>query len=143
MADVVFGNFAKDVATGVIDMDTDDLWILLVDNTYTPDADSHHYRSSVTAFEVSGTGYTAGGMDLGTITPTLDTTNNRVTFDATDPVWSASTITAAGAVVYKKRGGADTADELVCFLDFGGDVSSTAAAFTVALATGGFVAINY
>ena len=142
MADVVYGNFAKDVATGVIDMDTDDLWIMLVTATYTPNADTHHYRSDVTN-EVSGTGYTAGGMDLGTITPTLDTTNNRVTFDAPDPVWTGASITARGAVVYKKRGGAATADELVCYLDFGADVTSTAADFTVALASAGFVAINY
>jgi hypothetical protein len=48
---------------------------------------------------------------------------------------ATATITAAGAVIYKARGGTADADELVAFIDFGGDVSSTGATFSVGVST--------
>jgi hypothetical protein len=45
--------------------------------------------------------------------------------------WASSTITARAAVIYKSRGGASSADELVCYVDFGADVSSSAATFSL------------
>ena len=138
MADAVYNSAKVDLSNGDI-KSTDDLWIMLVDNTYTPNVDTHNFRNEVTG-EVSGTGYTAGGMDLGTITVTQDDTNNRALWDATDPVWSGATITARGAVIYKKVGTAAT-DRLLMYLDFGSDVSSTAAAFTIALNSAGFLAV--
>lgn len=139
MADVVYNSGKVDIAKGDIILDSDDLWIMLVDNTYTPNPDTHAFRDDVTG-EVSGTGYTAGGMDLGTVTVTQDDTNNRALADAADPVWSTATITARGAVIYKKVGTAAT-DRLLMYLDFGSDVSSTAAAFTVALNSAGFLTL--
>ena len=138
MADVIFNSAKVDLGNGDI-KSTDDLWILLVDSTYVPNQDTHAFRSSVTG-EVSGSGYTAGGMDLGAITVTKDDTNNRALWDAADPVWDPSTITARGAVIYKKVGTAAT-DRLLMYLDFGADISSTAAAFTVTLNAAGFLAI--
>jgi hypothetical protein len=63
-------------------------------------------------------------------------------FDAADPTWASSSITARAGVVYKSRGGAATADELVAFLDFVSDVTSTAATFTVTLPVEG-IAYSY
>ena len=140
MADVVYNSAKVDIAAGDIILDSDDIWILLVTSAYTPDPDAHNFRDDITN-EVTGTGYTAGGMDMGTITVTQDNTNNRATVDAADPVWSGATITARGAVVYKKVGTAAT-DRLICYLDFGSDISSTAAAFTVQLATAGFLTLS-
>ena len=139
MADVVYNSAKVDIAAGDIVLDSDDLWILLVDNTYTPDADAHNFRDDITG-EVTGTGYTAGGMDLGTVTVTQDNTNNRALADAANPVWNPSTITARGAIIYKKVGTAAT-DRLLMYLDFGSDVSSTNAAFTVNLNASGFLAL--
>jgi hypothetical protein len=104
---------------------------MLVTSTYTPNIDTHTRRSDVTN-EVTGTGYTAGGTALVSPTLTQNNTNDRADFDAADPSWSTSTITARGAVIYKARGGASTADELVCYLDFGADIVSTAGTFTIA-----------
>ena len=140
MADAVYNSAKVDIAAGDIILDSDDLWIMLVDNTYTPDVDAHNFRDDVTSFEVSGTGYTAGGMDLGTVTVSQDNTNNRSLADAANPVWSTATITARGAIIYKKVGTAAT-DRLLMYLDFGSDVSSTAADFTVNLNASGFLAL--
>jgi hypothetical protein len=55
--------------------------------------------SSVSAGEVTGTGYTAGGKDLTNVTPTFGTTTAYTDFSP-DVVWSTSTITAGGALIY-------------------------------------------
>jgi hypothetical protein len=49
--------------------------------------------------------------------------------------WAASTITARGMVIYKSRGGASSADELVGYLDFGSDIISSGGTFSVAAST--------
>lgn len=129
MASLVYNSFMFDALTGAIDMNTDDFYVMLVTSSYTPDKDTHDKRSDVTN-EVVGTGYTAGGVES-TVTVTLDTANDRL--DLTfDPVsWSDATITARACVIYKRRGGASSADELVAYVDFGSNVSSTAAAYSV------------
>jgi hypothetical protein len=38
-------------------------------------------------------------------------------------------------VIYKSRGGASSADELVCYVDFGADVSSSSATFSLGSST--------
>ena len=130
MADVIYNAFKKKIADGSIDLDTDTIKVMLVTSAYTPDQDVHDFRDDVTN-EVVGTGYTAGGATLANKTMTQDNTNNRGVFDADDTTWSSSTITARGAVLYKSRGGAASADELICYIDFGSDKSSSASTFTI------------
>lgn len=129
MASLVYQSFLYDVLTGSIDMNTDDFYVMLVTSTYTPDKDAHDKRDDVTN-EVVGTGYTSGGVESA-VTVTNDTANDRIdiTFDAVS--WTDATITARAAVIYKRRGGASSADELVAYVDFGSNVSSTAAAYSV------------
>ena len=52
--------------------------------------------------------------------------------DAADPSWSTATLTARMAVVYKSTGTASTSP-LLCVIDFGADVSSTAATYQITL----------
>ncbi len=141
MANVIYNSFKRDSANSSIDLDTDTLKIMLVTSTYAPDQDAHTKRSDVTN-EVVGTGYTAGGATLANKTVVVDNTNNWAKFDADDASWAASTITARGAVIYKSRGGASSADELVCYLDFGSDISSTAGTFTVTFAANGILTLS-
>jgi hypothetical protein len=65
----------------------------------------------------------------------LDTTNHRFTITLGAVSWASSTITARKLVVYKARGGASSADELVACVDFGADVTSTANTLSVAAST--------
>lgn len=139
MASIIYTSFFDDVAKGNIDCDTDIFYCQLVNATYASIADetkkdSHLKRSSVTSNEISGTGYTAGGT-AATVTVTKDTANNRLDISLGAVSWASSTISANGAVYYKRRGGADTADELVAFIDFGGAVSSTAGTFSLTAST--------
>jgi hypothetical protein len=129
MASLIYNSAVDDMARGAIDFDTDTFKVMLVTSSYTPDKDTHDKRNDVTN-EVSGTGYTAGGV-TSACTVTKDTTNDRVTLSFAAVSWASSTITARGAVIYKSRGGASSADELVAYNDFGSDVASASGTFTV------------
>jgi hypothetical protein len=126
---------------GSIDLDTDTVKVMLVTSTYSPNIDSHTKRSDITN-EVSGTGYTAGGATLASPTVTVDNTDDEGVFDAADTSWSSSTITARGAVLYKSRGGASSADELICYVDFGSDITSTASTFQITWNAEGIINLN-
>jgi len=131
MANLTYDSFWDDLSRGSIDMDTDSFYILLINATGVSGASktAHLKRSDVTANEITGTGYTAGGNAI-TCTVAKNTGTHVETFTFSVVTWPASTITAAGGIVYKHRGGASTADELVALVDFGGNVTSTAATFT-------------
>jgi hypothetical protein len=129
MASLIYNSAVDDMARGAIDFDTDTFKVMLVTSSYTPNKDTHDKRDDVTN-EVSGTGYTAGGV-TSACTVTKDTANDRVTLSFAAVNWASSTITARAAVIYKSRGGASSADELVCYVDFGADVSSSAATFSL------------
>ncbi len=90
-------------------------------------------NASTTAYttsnEVSGTGYTATGAALTSVTPT--TSGTTAFCDFADLTFSSSTITANGALIYN-----DTqSDKAVCTLAFGGDKTSTAGDFTIPFPT--------
>lgn len=129
MASLIYNSAVDDMARGAIDFDTDTFKVMLVTSSYTPNKDTDLKRSAVTS-EVSGTGYTAGGV-TSACTVTKSTANDRVTLSFAAVNWASSTITARAAVIYKSRGGASSADELVCYVDFGADVSSSSATFSL------------
>jgi hypothetical protein len=133
MASLIYNSCIDDLARNNIDFDTNTFKAVLVTSSYSPNKDSHDKRDDVTN-EVSGTGYTAGG-ETSTVTVTKDNANDKVTIQFGAISWAASTITARGCVYYKSRGGADTADELVAYNDFGSDVSSSGGTFAVAAST--------
>jgi hypothetical protein len=129
MASLIYNSAIDDMARGAIDADTDSFKAMLVTSSYTPNKDTDLKRSAVTN-EVSGTGYTAGGV-ASVCTVTKDTSNDKVTLSFAAVSWASSTITARALVIYKSRGGASSADELVCYVDFGSDVSSSGGTFSV------------
>lgn len=85
--------------------------------------------SSTTAYttsgEVSGSGYTAGGVALLNPVYTLDTGVAILSFD--NPSWSNATITARGGLIYNSS----KSNKAVVVVDFGSDIISTAGLFQV------------
>lgn len=132
---IIYDSCLFDTVTGAIDMDTDTFKCMLVNATYAAISDTtkkttHTKRSDVTSNEVTGTGYTTGGT-ASTFSVVNDTVNNRADTTMGAVSWTTSTITASGAVLYKSRGGAASADNLVAYIDFGGSLSSTAGTFSL------------
>jgi hypothetical protein len=133
MASLIYDSCLRDLQIGAIDADADTFKALLVTSSYTANKGTHAKRSDVTN-QVTGTGYTAGGVACA-CTPALNTTAHTMVLTFAAVSWTSSTITARGMVIYKSRGGADTADELVGYLDFGSNISSAGGTFSVAAST--------
>jgi hypothetical protein len=77
--------------------------------------------------EASGAGYTAGGQALTvSVVPTSIGTTALLSF--ADVTWSATTITARGALIYKADGVTNPA---VAVLDFGEDKQTNSGDFTI------------
>ena len=128
-----YGLGLQKAVSGTIDLDTDTFKMMLTTSAYTPNIDTHDFRDDVTN-EVTGTGYTAGGATLSGVGVTYDAASNQIRVTWTDPTWPTSTITARTAVIYKSRGGASSADELLAYVTESADVTSTGATFTVDMA---------
>ena len=102
--------------------------IALFTSSATLDATTTAYSATN---EVSGTGYTAGGNTL-TISANPATSGTTAFLDFADTTWSAASITARGALIYKADGATNPA---VAVLDFGADKTSTAGDFTIQFPT--------
>jgi hypothetical protein len=128
---------------GAVNLTSLTVKMMLVTGSYTPNQNTHDFADDLGANEVSGTGYTAGGNTLSTVTATMDGSGN-VTIDANDPAtWAQNAggfTNARRAIIYIDRGGASSADELIAYSDnFGADVGNVAASLTITLNAAGII----
>jgi hypothetical protein len=137
----MYGLAYKSAFNKEIDWDSDTIKVMLCTSTYTPDQDTHQYKSSVTN-EVTGTGYTAGGATLSNCTITYTGGSNTLKLDADDVSWAASTITARYAVIYDSTPATDATRPLIALIDFGADMSSTSGAFTITFDANGIATVT-
>lgn len=132
MASANFLNAVRALAKADLDFDTITLKVLLVSSIPSEaNLDAWVNRSDVTN-EITGTGYTAGGIAQAFTLDALDTTNDRQPITLADITngWTTATISAVGAIIYKNSGSSAT-DTLLWFVDFGGTVSSTAGNYSI------------
>ena len=136
MASSNFRNFARNLALGRHVFGTDTAKVLLVSSIPSEaNLDAWISRADVTN-EITGTGYTAGGIAQAYTLDALDTTNNRqsITFTNITNGWTSATFSAVGAIIFKNSGTAST-DYLIDFIDFGGTVSCSSGSFSVTYST--------
>ncbi len=134
MPSLVYNSFMRDIATGAVDCDTDTFKMMLVTSTYTA-AKSHAKRSDITNEVAAGSGYTTGGNACALTVAATDNVNNDVEISFSVTSWTSATITARAGVIYKSRGGLATADELVGYVDFLSNITSTNGTFAVTVST--------
>jgi hypothetical protein len=104
---------------GDIDFEDDTLhWGLLTDAA-SPDVNTHDFWADLNGNEVAnGNGYTTNGLALGSKNIEIDTGLNLVKLTSTTPArWSAASITARYAVLFKWTGSAATSP-LIGLYDF-------------------------
>jgi len=121
-----------------VDFDTDTIKVMLCTSTYVPSATSHAVKASVTN-EVTGGGYTAGGVTL--TSPTVVDSGGTITFDAADVTWLANATgftNARYAVIYKDTGTATTST-LIAYIDFGADKTNVGGDFSIVFNSLGIV----
>ena len=87
-------------------------------------------NKSTTAYadtnEISGTGYTAKGKALTSVTPVLD--SDTAVCDFANVSWTSSSFTANGCLIFNEDASGDPA---VCTIAFGGDKTVTSGTFTI------------
>lgn len=149
MASIVYNSFKgrilgdDSVVSTAINLKTDTLKLSLHTASYTPDADADEFFDDLDN-EVSSSGtYTAGIAGGYTLTATLSTddTDDEGVFDATDVSITGASITARYAVIRKDTGVASTSP-LICCIDLGSNITSTAATFTITFAAEGILNLN-
>ena len=119
-------SFKEQLLKGEHDFDVNTFKIALYTSSATLSAATTVYTTSN---EVVGAGYTAGGINL---TGTTVSLTGAIAFvDFNDAVWTGSTITARGALIYNASSG----NKAVAVLDFGSDKTSTTGDFTVQFPT--------
>ena len=95
--------------------------------------------ASTTAYsttnEITGTGYTAGGVALSS--KTVDTSGTTAYFDSADPSWTSATFTANGALIYNDT----NSDKAIAVLAFGGDFTVAGGTFQIVFPAAGANAI--
>jgi len=124
MASGIYNRFKANLMNKEIDLEADTIRVALLDNSHTFTATDNTW-SQVSANEISGTGYTANGETLTSLSVTQAAT---ASWDAADSTWTTATFSAYHAVVYD-----DTlvGNDLICSFDFGGVQTVTAGTFTI------------
>ena len=120
-------SFKSELLGGTHDLDTHSIKLALIkaSPTGTYGAATTNY-SDVTgnSDEATGTGYTAGGQVLDGVTISVDGTTAIV--DITDEVFTSSTISADGCIIYN----ASASNAAIAVIDFGGTKTSTNGDYT-------------
>jgi hypothetical protein len=106
----------------------------LTTDGYIPVLDTDEFFDDVTN-EVTGVGYTAGGVELTGLAWTYDTTNNRMQLDCDEVAWTGATLTARRAIIYRDTGDPATSP-LLSWVDFGADAAPAGTTFTITFTDG-------
>ena len=100
---------------------------------------SANLDASTTAFtttqEISGTGYSSGGVEL--TSRTVSTSGTTAFFDADDPTWTSASFTARGALIYNST----NSNKAIAVLNFGGDFTVSSGTFRIVFPAAGANAI--
>lgn len=136
MASGVYNNFKAELMNGSYDLGSggDTIKVALLDNShsFTPEDD---VWSDISANEVSGTGYSAGGATLANQAVSIDDTDDEGVWDADDVSWTTASFTAYHAVIYDTS----VTNDLILSIDFGGEQTVTSGTFTIQWNTEGIL----
>jgi len=141
-----YTKFADALGQKTVDIDSDTIKVMLL-SAYTVGStqDTAKFVSDVlaAATETSGTGYTAGGATLGTVS--WSASGHVYTLDfSVDPSWNASggSLAAAYALFYDSTPGSNATNPVICYWDLGGTQTATNATFTLTLSASGLLTVT-
>ncbi len=148
MASLLFNEAKKEILDETIKLDTDTLVWILVDSTYSPDADTlivdDGGASDIIDAEISVSGYTGGWGGAGrkvraSKSFSTDTGTDRAIFDSSvDYTWASlgAGATIVAAILVKEGGANDTTSRPIVYVDTN-DVSTNGGDITLQLDTNG------
>lgn len=109
-----YNNGMMQLASG-LDWENDTLKIAAFSSSYSPDIDADEYFDDISANEVSGGSYVAGGVALDTPVRSVDNDNDLIVVDATNQTLTGMP-TFQTLVLYKDTGDPSTSP-LICYWD--------------------------
>ena len=110
------------------------IMIALINNSATPDFAAHDYWADLSANEVSGTGWPAGGVALTSTTWT--STGGALMWDTANVSQASTTLTnARAAVIYDTSVSTPSNDAMICLVDFNADYSTSNGTFAITWST--------
>lgn len=131
----LYANAPLNALAGKINFLSDTIKAMLVDSGYTFDQANHAFKSDVSG-EVTGTGYSAGGVALASKTLTVAALVTKLS--SATITFSGVTLTAAtGCILYDSTPSTDATRPLISFIDFGGAQSPTATDLNITISGGG------
>lgn len=112
-------------------------------STFTPDVDTMDFANDLTNEVANGSGYTTGGVTLGSLALTYDSASDQIRWDFADPSWTFSaSVSWRYAVVLIDTAGASSTDPLMFLLDWG-TTQTVSGVYTIALDPTGLYAIDF
>lgn len=141
MASRLYNEGALKLLDRTVDYISDNIAVLLVDNTYSFDV-SHEFVDDLSGEAVNDTGSGYARIALEGKDISLNASANAVVFDSNDVSYTAiaTTNTLAGAVLYKDTG-SDATSDLVAFIDFA-DLSTNGSDVDLQINTNGLFRVN-
>lgn len=124
-----------------VDYLSDVIKCMLCTSTYTPNQDTHVFKSDITN-EISGTGYTAGGATLANKVLSYTGGTNVIMFDADDVSWTSASFTARYAVLYNSTPATDATRPLLWLIDFTTDQTVSSGTFTIQFNASGIATVT-
>jgi len=116
MASGIYQRFFANLMNKEIDLEADTIKVMLLNNIHAFDG-ADNVLADISANEISGAGYIAGGKILAG----KAVTQGAVTkWDATDVIWTDASISAYHAAFYDDT---LTNKDLIASIDFGGEIS--------------------
>lgn len=122
-------------------LEAEDNLVTLISDSATPNFDTMDFWNDLSANEVTGTNWAAGGVALTGTEVTLS--SGVLTFDATDVSVASTTISNAMASVLRFNVGSAATDQLVMLHDFVTAVSSSNGTFAINWSASGLATLDY
>lgn len=145
-----FGLTFRDILRNAtaVDLDGDTIKAALFTNTLTTpnyDTNTAYNAAPFNANEVTGTGYSAGGVALtGAAVTAAAPVATQLNFDANDAAWTGATFSSVrGVLVYDDTIATPTAKPGIVAITFGADFSVTGGTFTIQWNANGIFTVDY
>lgn len=136
MASSIYNRFKANLMNKVVDMEADNIYCCLYDDSETGTVTDTDY-STTNELATAG-GYTRGADASNLLAGKAVTEAATTKFDATDHAWTSATFSAYSAILWDATAGND----LICFVDFGGEVAVASGTFTIQWSTAGIVTMS-
>jgi hypothetical protein len=127
MASGIYTSFLEYSGDATVDLDGHQFKVALMNQTHSFSA-ANTIWANVSANEITGTGYTAGGLAFTSGQITWTASGTTMKWDIPDASWATASFTAYHAVIYDDD---HASDALMCSVDFGGAQTVSAGTFTI------------